>query len=432
MKFSDLVSDQQLAVESAAEAAPAAAAPAGHRNLETILTVVRKISTSLILPDVLNEVIDQAIKITHAERGFLMLANDKNELQFEIGRDKTGKPLEAASFEISSTVIEDVFKTGEAISIEDAQHDERFENRMSIKKLELRTITCMPLISPEKIIGVIYVDSRYIQAVNKDEVLYLFEILAGQAAIAIENARLYANLKHTFEELKEANEHIIKSEKMVLRGELVGEVSHELNNLLSVVLIQLQVLQGAIRKKDFDRSDERAQDLVKSIRKIRTFAENLLVRASASNEAKPVDLNVLVAEFTGFIRTLPKYRGGVIETQFDPELPAVQLDEEQIQQVLLNIANNAIEAGPTSTLTFTTRYDFVSNLAKLTIADDGPGVEPAVKEKLFKEKITTKENGHGFGLPICRKIIESHHGTIGIESELGKGTTFTIAFPISE
>ncbi|MBI3364267.1 MAG: GAF domain-containing protein [Ignavibacteriae bacterium] len=92
--------------------------------------------------------------------------------------------------------------------------------------LALQTILCAPLKTHDASIGVIYVDSRYIQAINRAEILRLFEILAGQAAIAIHNARLYEDLKRTYEELKEANEHIIASERMVLRGEMAAEVSH--------------------------------------------------------------------------------------------------------------------------------------------------------------------------------------------------------------
>jgi len=94
--------------------------------------------------------------------------------------------------------------------------------------LELQTIICSSLQTRDEKIGVIYVDSKFIQAVDKASIVNLFEILAGQAAIAIKNARLYENLKRAYEDLTQANQHIIQSERMAMKGELAAEVSHEL------------------------------------------------------------------------------------------------------------------------------------------------------------------------------------------------------------
>ncbi|MBI3364266.1 MAG: HAMP domain-containing histidine kinase [Ignavibacteriae bacterium] len=130
-----------------------------------------------------------------------------------------------------------------------------------------------------------------------------------------------------------------------------------------------------------------------------------------------------------FIHHLPKYRRGNIVLKCDDELPIVEANSDQLQQVLLNLTNNAIEACDHATITIATEYDFVHNMAKILVVDDGPGLDPVVKEKLFVEKITTKPNGHGFGLPICRKIIQNHRGEILVESQPGHGTKFTIFLP---
>lgn len=207
------------------------------RDLELILNVVRKINTSLVLSDVLELILDEVIKITSAERGFLMLADKDRQLKFVVGRNAGGKSIRAENFQVSSSVLEDVFSTGESLCIENALNDERFERRQSVMSLELETIICSPLRTPEETIGVIYVDSKYIQAVDKADILYLFEILAGQAAIAIKNARLYQDLKSAYEDIKDANEQIIKSERMAMKGEIAGEVSHELRNMIPIVLL---------------------------------------------------------------------------------------------------------------------------------------------------------------------------------------------------
>jgi signal transduction histidine kinase len=401
-------------------------------NLETVLNVVRKTNTSLVLDDVLELVIDQAIRITNAERGFLMLAGENNALQYVTGRDREGKPIHPENFKVSSSVLEDVFVTGESICIENALNDERFERRHSVQNLELQTIMCAPLHTRDETIGVIYVDNRHIQAIDKQDTLYLFEILAGEAAIAIQNARLYENLRKTYEELKEANDQIVKSEKMALRGELAAEVSHELKNLVAVILLQLHGLQKSVSKGESQRPIDLVNEIIQSVHKINAFTETLLVRSSVVPQMKKTDPNKLVSDFAAFISVLPKYRQARVRMQPDETVPMVNLDKEQIQQVLLNLANNAVEAYPNVTITFGTEYDVLRNVVRLSVADDGKGLDPRIKDKILVERITTKENGHGYGLSICRKIVESHGGRITVDSEPCKGTTFTMTFSPAE
>lgn len=432
MKLNELLTQHQIANGEPISGPDRPAGFGGRvQDLETVLSVVKKINTSLVLSDVLSLVIDHAIRITRADRGFLMLADKGGKLQYVIAHDKNGSLIQPENFQVSRSVLEDVFTTGEAICIEDALNDQRFEQRKSIVNLELQTIMCAPMQTHEHTIGVIYVDSRYIQAVNKDEILRMFEILAGQAATAINNARLYGDLKKTFEELRDANEHIIRSERMALRGEMAAEVSHELKNILNIALLQTQALQRRMKLGETDSCDKLLTELIDSIRKIHNFSENLLVKESLSSSLIPMRLNEFLNDFTMFIKFLPKFRKGKIVLELDQELPEVLADRDQIQQVLLNLANNAIEAFGEATITLTTQYDFVNNMAVLIVADNGPGLSPQVKAKAMVEKVTTKADGHGFGLPVCRKIIQNHKGDIIVESEIGNGTKFIITLQIA-
>lgn len=400
------------------------------QDLEAVLSVIRKINTSLVLSDVLELVIDHAIRVTSAERGFLMLSDTKGGLEYVVGRDKDGNIIASDKFRVSRTVLEDVYRTSESVCIENALNDERFEQRQSIINLELQMIMCAPLQTHESTIGVIYVDSRYIHSVNRDDILRLFEILAGQAAIAIQNARLYEDLKRTYEELKDANEHIIQSERMAMRGELAAEVSHELKNIINVALLQTQSVQRTMKRGEGEASEKMLKDLIDTIRRINNFSDNLLVRSSIASHCTLLELNGSLNNFALFIKHLPKFRSGKIVVDIDPELPEISCDGDQIQQVLLNLVNNAIEACPEATITLKTEYDFINNAARLIVADNGPGLDPRVKEKLFVEKVTTKPDGHGFGLPVCRKIVQNHKGEILVESHQGQGTKFIITIPI--
>jgi len=400
------------------------------KDLEMVLNVVRKINTSLVLSDVLDLVLDEAIRITRAERGFLMLANDKRYLEFVAGRDCSGRSLRAEGFEISRSVLEDVFTTGESLCVENARNDARFENRQSVLYLELETIICSPLRTPEETIGVIYVDSKSIQAVDKEDILYLFEILAGQAAIAIKNARLYQDLKNTYEDLRHANEQIIKSERMAMKGELAGQVSHELRNIVAVVILQLDVLRHKLMTISPEELRSTVEKTIAAARKIEGFSHGLLTGSRAEGKLLPASPNDICRAFIDFIKVLPRFKGTTLSLSLAERVPAIAMDTDQIEQVLLNLANNAVEACGEADITVQTEYDVVGDVVRISVQDNGPGIEEAVRNKLFDEKITTKPDGHGYGLPICRQIIERHGGSIRLESQKGHGTKFIMTFPV--
>lgn len=427
MNFDDLVK-QRFKVEESVETATTEESGAG-RNFETILTIVRKINTSLVLSDVLELVTDEAIRIARAERGFIMLAGPDGKLQFVVGRNSTGQTIKAESFQVSSSVPEDVFTTGESSCVENALADKRFEHRQSIMSLELETIICAPLKTQEEKIGVLYVDSRTIQSIDKADILYGFEILAGHAAIAIKNARLYADLKHTYDELKQANLHIIHYERMAMKGELAAEVSHELKNLVSIVLLSLQRLQlklGTISSEEINRIIDLT---IAGVRKIEGFSKNLLSRARLSSRMMPLNLNKIINDFVDFMRFLPRFRANTITTNLDESVPPVDLDIDQIQQVLLNLMNNVVEARKDANVELRTYYSPEFGEVRLIVKDNGPGIDPAILPKLFFERVTDKKEGHGYGLTVCRQIIESHGGSIQVESHKGEGATFVIRLP---
>ena len=163
------------------------------KNLEVILDIVNTINQALILDDVLNLVLKNAIKITNSERGFIVLIDPNGDLEYKIGLDSEGTRLPKESFHVSTSVVKDVYTTGQSKFIEGAHSDTNFDPSKSILRLELETILCSPLITDNKKIGVVYVDSKHLHKVKVSEITNTFEILAGQAATAIRNAQLYQN-----------------------------------------------------------------------------------------------------------------------------------------------------------------------------------------------------------------------------------------------
>jgi hypothetical protein len=302
--------------------------------------------------------------------------------------------------------------------------------RQSIASLALETILCAPLATYDEKIGVIYVDSRHIQSINKASILNLFEILAGQAAIAIKNARLYERLRHAFDALENANDRMMRTEKMALRGEMASEVSHELRNLVNVTLLQVQALQHSFKREHPDSSaasfDAVMEHVTGGLQRIQRYAEDLLKNSGLVTTRTKGDLNAAVRDFTTFISTLSKYREVSFDVKIAEALPGFEFDGEQLQQVLLNLVTNAVEARPDASITISTGYDPRLRMVALRVADNGPGIPEAIRNRLFHAKVTTKPDGNGFGLAICKKIAQNHGGTVDVESTEGVGSTFTV------
>jgi signal transduction histidine kinase len=398
------------------------------KDLQLILGIMKQLNNSLILDNVLKLVLDYAITVTKAERGFLLLADGAHQLKCMLARNAMGESLGADKISYSTSIINDVFLSGESICIEHAQTDDHYEKRQSIKSLELETILCSPLTVEDQKIGVIYVDSRYIHSVNRQEIIDIFEILTGQAAIAIRNAKLYEKLQKSYRELEDANEQLIKFERLASRGEMAAEISHELRNQLNIVMFQLDLLKSesenyspAVRKK-------KIASAMKTLDRMADFSASLIDSTAFKTIKKRNNLNKVVSDFFNFIRTFEKYSGLNIILSLDESLPDIFIDAQQIQQVLLNLLKNTIEANGEATIYVTISHKL--KFVEVSFKDNGPGIDEEISKKLFSEKITLKGKGHGYGLSICARIIGNHGGTISVNSVPGHGAEFIFFLPI--
>ena len=166
------------------------AQPHGAR-LELLYRVSQSFNSSLDLDTVLNRVMDEVIALTSAERGFVMLCDEDGRLSFRVARGMDHSMIDAPEFQISRGVVEHVAREGQPMLTSDAQSDERLSMRLSVLDLRLRSILCVPLKSRDTVSGVIYVDNRLQAGIFSREDLDFLVAIASNAAIAIENARLY-------------------------------------------------------------------------------------------------------------------------------------------------------------------------------------------------------------------------------------------------
>jgi hypothetical protein len=175
-------------------------------------------------------------------------------LEYKLGLDSENNFLDEKFFNVSTTVVEDVFFTGQSKFIEGAQSDTDNDPSKSILRLELQTILCSPLITEDKKIGVIYVDSKHLHKIKIKDLTDTFEILAGQAAIAIRNAQLFNGQVKAYNALQEANSLLIQAERKALKSSIDSEIGQSLQGLVHLALLETESQMRTIEKaqKDFE------------------------------------------------------------------------------------------------------------------------------------------------------------------------------------
>jgi len=161
---------------------------------QALFQVTRVVNSSLDIDQVLNQVMDQIIHLSQAERGFLMLYDDTGKLEYKTARNMDRETIEGSSFNISRTIVERVAQQGAPVVTTNAQEDPRFSAQESVVSYNLRSILCVPLRVKDKVTGVIYADNRIKSGLFGDRHRDLLDAFANQAAIAIDNARLFANV----------------------------------------------------------------------------------------------------------------------------------------------------------------------------------------------------------------------------------------------
>jgi adenylate cyclase len=174
-----------------------------RKKLLALANVTQAVNSSLDLDEVLRMVMDNIIKLTSAERGFLMLRDSQGEMAMRMARNWEQESVNQSEFAISRTIIKRVIESGEPVLTTNAQEDPRFGGQESIVAYSLRSILCVPLKAKSDLIGVLYTDNRIRTGIFTESERDLLTVFANQAAIAIENARLFASVRHTLAEVTE-------------------------------------------------------------------------------------------------------------------------------------------------------------------------------------------------------------------------------------
>jgi PAS domain S-box-containing protein len=543
------------------------AASVEHLDLETVIKVSQAVSGEIVLEKLIDTLMRIAIEHAGAERGLLILPRGA-EQRIEAEATTSGDtiivrlreaPLAAAV--LPESIIHYVVHTRESVILDDASTQNQFSADEYISQQRCRSILCLPLIKQGTLIGVLYLENKLLPNVFTPTRVAVLELLASQAAISLENTRLYADLEErearirrlvdanimgviiwNFEgEIVDANEAFLQmlgfrredlglghlrwtdltppewgdrderavaelketgtsqpSEKEYFRkdgsrvpvlvgaatfggrreegvafvldlserkraeaeareserryrgvqtelehanrvatmGHLSASIAHEVNQPIAAAITNAST---ALRwlgaqppnlekvRQALDRildNGKRASEVIGRIR--------ALIKKEAPRQDR-FDINEAILDVIALTRSEVVKNGVSLQTQLAPGLPLIQGDRVQLQQVLLNLTINAVEAmkdvgdGPREMLISTGEADSEGLL--VAVGDSGPGLDPASIERHFEPFYTTKPAGLGMGLPICRSIIEALGGRLWATANVPQGAVFQFTVP---
>jgi signal transduction histidine kinase len=251
----------------------------------------------------------------------------------------------------------------------------------------------------------------------------------AEEALKEYSERLEAMVDERTRELKDAQEELIRKEKLATLGELAGGVAHELRNPLGVLSNAVYYLNLILTDAD-EKTKEYLDILSMEVRKSEKIVTDLLgfsrTRLTEKTEREAVAVSELVARV---LVGQPPPEQVEISTQLDPDLPPVLVNPQQIGQVLTNLVANAYQAMPDGgNLNISAATQ--KNEVVISVNDTGVGIPPENIDKLFEPLFTTKAKGIGLGLAVSRNLLEANGGRIEVESEEGEGSTFTILLPV--
>jgi len=403
-------------------------------NLSVMYKATQAISHVVDIDTLLPQILQLVFESVGADRGAILLKEPDGELVPKTVRWR-GEADADERMEISRTIIDHVLGQGEGVITSDAPADRRFGSAKSIVNQGIREAICVPVQGRHATLGVLYADVRAAPEVgisyasikdgpksrfSKDH-LMLMVAIGHQAGLAIENTTLY--------------EAKLQAERLAAVGQTIATLSHHIKNILQGIRGGSYLIDMGLNEKD-DVIVRRGWGIVeKNQAKIYHLVMDMLSYSKDREPAlEPADLNETIGDVVELIGPRAAELGVALTWEPAGDLPEVQIDPDGIHRAALNIVTNAIDASEDvegGRVAVSTAWDAGSMTARVIVADNGTGIPPGESGKIFEVFASTKgSRGTGLGLPVSQKIVREHGGRIVIDSEVGKGSTFTIELPM--
>ena len=402
------------------------------RQLEAVRATALDISTDLDLEFLLKRVVNRVrtlVDARGAELGFVDSSKDSVEV---LVSENPWQDYKGYRFPFMSGVTGRVAAMGEALAIADfnvwsGKSDKVF-------KAPFTTVAGVPLKLSGEIIGTLVVqDDRPTKEFTQDD-LRTLELLAPQLAIFIRNARLYQELEERMDAQRLAEERLVRSAKLAAVGEMAAAVAHELNNPLTTVTGFTELILETL---DEDSPEHEDMSLVLSEAQRSREVVRRLLDFSRQSEILRVDteMNEIITMVLQLVHHIAQTGNVKVRMELWDDIPSIRADRNQMQQVLLNIIHNALQAMPEGGELLL--RSFMEKRAGqqwlgILVKDSGVGIDEEALSQIFEPFFTTKPTGEGtgLGLSVSYSIVSEHGGYIEVSSDVGVGSEFTIWLPI--
>ncbi len=382
-------------------------------KLNMLIDAAKTVNSTLDLDRLLDVILETAIKSIAADSGTLYLVD---ELKSEIwSKALRGSEVIEIRLPIGKRLSGYVAKTGETINIPDAYNDSRFNSEVD-KKSGYRTnnMLCMPMRNRDgKIIGVFQMLNKKGGPFTTQEEEFI-NALSIHASIAIENARLA--------------QEMVNNERLSAVGRMASTIIHDIKNPMGTLRVYAQVMK---KKSGNEEAAKLADEMIHQVDRFVNMAQEILdfSRGVSATNIEEIEFGEVMEGVLAFIEKDLTKRNIKLEKKLNFQ-GKVKVDQDKIVRVFYNIASNAADAMPTGgTLTVTT--EDAGGMVKVDFKDTGTGMPEEVKQKIFEPFVTYgKKHGTGLGMAIVKKVMDDHKGKIEIETEMGKGTTIRLLFPL--
>jgi signal transduction histidine kinase len=437
-------------------------------ELQALGEVSQAVNSTLDLETVLSTIVAKAVQLSGTEAGAIYVFNEvQRELHLRATYGMDQELIDALARQrigLDETTVAQALAEGDPVQIADLKQQPSSAVYEIILHAGFRAVLVAPLLRGEEIVGLLVVRRRT-PGTFPQNTIDLIKTFAAQSAVAIENARLFKNVQTSLEDLRTTQDRLVQTQKLASLGQLTAGIAHEIKNPLNFVnnfsgvsaeLID-ELQEALVKAKADDKTRAEITELTDTLRdnlgkivqhgrRADSIVKNMLLHSrEGSGEHRPVDINALVEEAVNLA-----YHGAraekqgfniTLERSLDAAAGQVDCFPQEITRVLLNLISNgfyaatkrkalAISDGYEPTLAAATKN--LGDRVEISIRDNGAGIPPEVREKMFNPFFTTKPAGEGTGLGLSLShdiIVKQHSGSIEVDTQPGEFTEFRIVLP---
>lgn len=402
-----------------------------NNELDRVYNIQYRMSNSIDLDEAIESIVENAPAITRLQYCLVYLLDpDIRNIISVKAPEAIEKKFGKLKFNLDELVASNI-AIGERrpLFIEDAQHYKNISQQI-VKMLGFRSAVVLPLIARDKVLGVMWLYSTDYEVRFDENDRRSAIALANQAAVVIDNARIFKELEESYDKLKDLDR---------TKMEFFTLISHELRNPLAVIKGFTELLYDGTLGPVNDKQKDKLEKIRESVDKLADMIGKMSDISSFESRQYPVSkvptsIYDMVNELMDTMGFLFKNKHITVKVDIPMSLPMVEIDPKRMEQVLLNLLNNALKYTPEGGQVTITAMDRNVHIL-VSVHDTGIGIPKKDLDKIFSGfyhsgyKLSYEYKGPGLGLAISRKIIESHGGRIWAESEVGKGSTFYFTIP---